>query len=159
MYAATALGVRRSRQSTRSRSPVRPIAKGRCRMNQTSQKGVSLATTTPKLYQVTFQDKSTWTGTKRELFASHPEWWQYAREVQQPIAPATRDTQEDYSGDVVTQIEQDYADADIPRLNRMPRSSLNFQTIAGQRVRAEWRPGTVIQRRAHAAPPNVAPHT
>ena len=127
-------------------------------MNQSTHKGVSLATSS-KLYQVTFQDHTTWTGTKRELFAHNPDWWQYAQEVQQPLAPATHGTQEDYSGDIVTQIEQDYADADIPRLNRMPRSSLNYQTIAGQRLRAEWRPGTVIQRRAHAAPPNVAPHT
>src|SRR5579859_7751292 len=127
------------------------MAEGRCRMSQASQRGVSLATTPPRRYRVTFQDDTTWEGTRRELFAMNPDWWKYAVEIQPPVP---RDTQEDYSGDDLTQVEQDYADADNPRLNRMPRSAIHYQSRTGQRVRAEWRPGTVVQRRKSALPGN-----
>src|SRR5260370_13468781 len=107
------------------------MGEGRCRMSHTSQKGVSLATTTPKRYRVTFQDNSTWEGTKRELLDTDPSWLPYAVEIQ---LPAPRDTQEGYSGDVLTEIEQDYADAD--KVHRMPRSAIHYQTRTAQRVPA-----------------------
>lgn len=113
------------------------------------QRELLVTTPAPRKYQVPLDDGTVWTGTKRQLLESHPSWLPFAVEVQ----PAPDTQHEDYSSDVLTQIEQDYADADNPRLNRLPRSSINYQTKTGQRVRAEWQPGTVVQRRRSAQTP------
>lgn len=105
-------------------------------MSQPSQKGVSLPTMTPrKRYRVTFQDESTFEGTRREILEANPAWWKYAVEIGEPVAPAVPDDEDDR---IYT--------------TRLPSSSINYQTVAGQRVRAEWRPGTVVQRRKSALP-------
>lgn len=115
-------------------------AEGRCKMNRTTQQGVSLpAMAPPKRYRVTFQDDSTFEGTRREIFEADPSWWKYAVEIVEPVAPAVPD---------------DGEDDDRVYTTRLPSSSIHYQTIAGQRVRAEWRPGTVVQRRKSALPAN-----
>ena len=106
-------------------------------MNRTTQQGVSLpAMAPPRRYRVTFQDKSTFEGTRREILTANPAWWKYAVEIVEPVAPAVADDEDDRIYDT-----------------RLPSSSIHYQTVAGQRVRAEWQPGTVVQRRRSAQKP------
>src|SRR5579859_2636781 len=126
-------------------------------MNRQTQQGrVSLpAMAPPKRYRVTFQDDSTWEGTRRELFEENPTWWQYAVEIVEPVqdwhnSAATVFVNGD--GDVTPLDDLDYRDAD-GRKSLTPRSSINYQTTSGQRVRTEWRPGQVVQRRKSAQQP------
>ena len=73
------------------------------------QRDDALTSATPKLYQVRLRSGRTWTGTKREFMATHPDWWPYAREVQ---------------GDEV--LELDFADADTRNPSRLPSSSRRY---------------------------------
>jgi hypothetical protein len=94
---------------------------------------------------VPLKNGSTWTGTEAQLRREHPTWVRSARIVQ-----PTRSTHDDYASDVLTEIEQDYADD--PRPGRLPTSARTYGPVSGQkqRVRYEYRPDTPIQRRRSA---------
>jgi len=112
-------------------------------MNQT-KRAVPASQT---LFEVSLDNGTRWTGTEQELRTQHPTWIPYAQIVQ-PRTTATRSTREDYDSDVLTEIEQDYADD--PRPGRLPTSARTYNPVPGQRVRYEFRPDTPIQRRCSA---------
>ena len=74
------------------------------------------------LFEVHFDDGSTWTGTEAELRRDHPGWVQYAQVIQP--SPATR-------ANVLTDIEQDFADD--PRPGRLPNSSRTYAPVPGRK--------------------------
>ena len=74
----------------------------------------------PTLFEVPLDDGTVWTGTEKELRRDHPDWLPYAQIIQ-PRTTATRSTRDDYTSDVLTEIEQDYTDD--PHPGRLPNSS------------------------------------
>ncbi len=112
-------------------------------MNQTKRP----ATAAQTMVEVPLDDGSMWIGTEAQLRREHPTWVKYARIVQ-PI----RTTRENYDA-------EENGEYDDPHPGRLPTSARRYAPLPGQKVRYEFRPETTIPRRAHAAPPSVAPYT
>ncbi len=96
-------------------------------MNRTPRGQLLVTTPAAKRYEVPLRDGSTWTGTRRELAETYPEWLGQAKEVQ-----ATPEA-----------IELDYSDD--PRPGRLPSSSRRYYMpdVAQRRMNIEMRPGIV----------------
>jgi hypothetical protein len=93
-------------------------------MNRT-QRELLVTTSAAKLYEVPLKDGTVWTGTRRELAATYPEWLGHAKEVR----PAPDDTEDD----------------DRIYNTRMPSSSRRYYLpdVAQGRANVEMRPGVV----------------